>query len=51
VRTLIASKYAELGPMTYHEANVLTLFITLVLLWFFRKPDFIPGWASLLPTV
>ncbi|XP_065337295.1 Na(+)/citrate cotransporter [Cloeon dipterum] len=51
VRQLIASKYKELGPMSYHEANVLALFILLILLWFFRKPDFIPGWASLFPSV
>ncbi|XP_059486392.1 Na(+)/citrate cotransporter-like isoform X2 [Neocloeon triangulifer] len=51
VRQLISTKYRELGPMSYHEANVLALFIILILLWFFRKPDFIPGWASLLPAV
>ncbi|KAF4516897.1 hypothetical protein B566_EDAN011242 [Ephemera danica] len=48
VRQLISSKYDELGPMTWHEGNVLVLFVALVLLWFFRQPEFIPGWADFL---
>lgn len=46
VRALITKSYDELGPMTYHEANVLIIFLLVVLLWFFRKPEFIPGWAE-----
>lgn len=34
--------------MTFHEAAVLLLFISCVMLWFFRDPGFIPGWASLI---
>ncbi|KAK2714010.1 hypothetical protein QYM36_008568 [Artemia franciscana] len=45
-RALIKMKLKELGPMTFHEAMVLTLFIILALLWFFRDPQFIPGWAA-----
>lgn len=48
VRALINKSYEELGPMTYHEANVLVVFLMVVLLWFFRKPEFIPGWAEVI---
>lgn len=30
--------------MRYEEKCILTIFIILVLLWFFRHPKFIPGW-------
>lgn len=46
VKRLITEKYNDLGPMTHHEATVLTLFIILVLLWLFRAPEFVAGWAS-----
>uniref|UniRef100_T1J6D4 Citrate transporter-like domain-containing protein n=1 Tax=Strigamia maritima TaxID=126957 RepID=T1J6D4_STRMM len=51
VRQLIEKKYEELGPMSFHEFEVLSLFIALVLLWVFRDPGFIPGWASWFPGV
>jgi len=51
VREVISVKYEELGPMTFHEGSVLILFIIVVLLWFFRKPEFIPGWAEVVATV
>ncbi|KAL0277894.1 UNVERIFIED_CONTAM: hypothetical protein PYX00_005013 [Menopon gallinae] len=47
VRELIKKKYKDLGQMTYHEVNVLILFLILVGLWFFRKPEFIPGWGQI----
>ena len=46
-------KYEELGPVTSEEKKVFTLFILLILLWFFRKnldlgSSFsIPGWSNL----
>ena len=43
---VIDSRYKELGPITWHESSVGILFITIVLLWFFRKPDFIRGWPT-----
>ncbi|CAL4060255.1 unnamed protein product, partial [Meganyctiphanes norvegica] len=46
VKKLLRQKYNDLGRMTYHEATVLTLFIILVLLWLFRSPEFVPGWAQ-----
>ena len=44
---VIRQKFKDLGPMTFHEAAVLVLFIICVLLWFFRDPGFISGWAEL----
>ena len=51
VREVISVKYEELGPMSFHEGSVLILFIIVVLLWFFRKPEFIPGWAEVVASV
>jgi sodium-dependent dicarboxylate transporter 2/3/5 len=51
VREVISIKYKELGPMTFHEGSVLILFIIVVFLWFFRKPEFIPGWAEIVASV
>lgn len=51
VREVISVKYEELGPMTFHEGSVLILFVIVVLLWFFRKPEFIPGWAEIVASV
>lgn len=45
-RKLIKQKLDEMGPITFHEVAVGTLFILSVFLWFFRKPQFIPGWAE-----
>ncbi|KAK3927108.1 Protein I'm not dead yet [Frankliniella fusca] len=46
IEELIATKYRELGDMTFHEGSVLFLFLVVVVLWFFRAPEFIPGWAE-----
>ncbi|KAK7080784.1 hypothetical protein SK128_008058 [Halocaridina rubra] len=46
VKKLIRKKYTDLGPISHHEATVLTLFIILVFLWLFRAPEFIPGWSA-----
>jgi len=35
--------------MSYHELSVAAAFFVLVLLWFFRKPQFMTGWADKLP--
>lgn len=47
VRKVLRNKYNELGPMTFHEFAVLIIFLLCVALWFFRDPQFIPGWAEL----
>ncbi|PNF25633.1 Protein I'm not dead yet [Cryptotermes secundus] len=51
VREVISVKYKALGPMTFHEGSVLILFIIAVFLWFFRKPEFISGWAQIVASV
>lgn len=43
---VIEKKYKELGPITWHESIVGTLFVSVVLLWFLRSPGFVPGWPT-----
>lgn len=45
VKNIIRKKFKELGVITFHEIAVFILFIICVMLWFFRDPGFIPGWA------
>lgn len=47
IRGVLQKKKEELGPVTFHQMAVLTLFIILVFLWFFREPRFMPGWGEL----
>ena len=47
---VIKERYNELGRMSMHEAQVLLLFFLLILLWFFKSPHFMPGWADLFET-
>jgi len=50
---IIKKEYRMLGPISYEEKWVLSLFISLALLWLFRKPIeigkhfIIPGWSEL----
>lgn len=46
---LIRHHWDRLGPVSFHEGAVLFLFVSLVALWFFREPEFMTGWADLLP--
>ncbi|RXG60446.1 Sodium-dependent high-affinity dicarboxylate transporter 3 [Armadillidium vulgare] len=50
VKRLLRQQYNDLGIITFHEKTVLTIFISLVLLWLFREPGFIPGWAEIFKT-
>jgi len=43
----INKKYEELGKMSQHEIQVLILFISLILMWFFKTPIFMPGWGDI----
>ncbi|XP_026466617.1 LOW QUALITY PROTEIN: protein I'm not dead yet-like [Ctenocephalides felis] len=45
-RSVIETKYKELGPMSVHEKQVGFLFLLSVALFFFRAPGFITGWAE-----
>ncbi|XP_058484322.1 Na(+)/citrate cotransporter-like [Solea solea] len=43
---VIRDEHRRLGPMSYAEANVLVLFVLMVVLWFTRDPRFMDGWAT-----
>lgn len=46
VARVLKNKYRALGPMNFHEIGVAILFFFVVMLWFFRDPRFIDGWAE-----
>ncbi|KAI3379395.1 hypothetical protein SNEBB_010463 [Seison nebaliae] len=46
---VINRKYENLGPMNWPEYWVAILFIFVIILWFFRDPQFVPGWAAIFP--
>ena len=43
IKKVIAAKKRELGKMSQHEWQVVFLFITLIILWFFQSPKFMEG--------
>ncbi|MCI4386402.1 hypothetical protein PGIGA_G00061780 [Pangasianodon gigas] len=43
---VICEEHRRLGPMSFGEISVLTLFCLLVILWFTRDPGFVDGWAT-----
>lgn len=51
LQAVIRQRYEALGPATTHQISMLMVFGGLVLLWFFRKPGFMPGWAEALARV
>ncbi len=53
-KSILRKRYEELGPATYEQKVVLTVFIGLALLWLLRSDlEFgfftVPGWANLFP--
>lgn len=42
----VKDKVTELGPMSFHELGVAFCFVLAILLWFFRRPQFIKGWPE-----
>lgn len=53
-RAIVDKEYKELGPMSFEEKGVLTVFFLTAILWIFRKKLnlgilAIPGWSQLLP--
>lgn len=44
--TIIKQKLSDLGPMTFHEKSVGLMFILAIMLWVFRKPQFVLGWTE-----
>ncbi|XP_073837916.1 protein I'm not dead yet-like isoform X2 [Musca autumnalis] len=51
VKATVMEKYAELGPMSWHECQVLFWFLAMIILLFTRSPGFMPGWADFLNAV
>ena len=47
LKRLLREKLIDLGRISFHELAVLVLFLMLVLLWFMRDPQFMPGWGQL----
>lgn len=45
---VIDRKLKEMGRMTFHEVAVAFFFLLAILLWFFRDPQFMPGWAKMI---
>ncbi|KAL6448027.1 hypothetical protein ACFW04_000218 [Cataglyphis niger] len=48
---VIQQRYQNLGPTTFHEYSVATLFFMCVFLWIFRKPGFVVGWSEVITDV
>ncbi|KAM3172295.1 hypothetical protein ACTXT7_014834 [Hymenolepis weldensis] len=48
VEQILVEEKKVLGPMTWAEGTVLTLFISLIILWIAREPG-IPGWSRFMP--
>ncbi|KPM09103.1 solute carrier family 13-like protein 3 [Sarcoptes scabiei] len=47
VYEILRLQYQKLGPISFHEQAVLLLFGLLLMLWFFRAPDFMSGWTTI----
>jgi len=44
---VMRQRYEALGPIKCHELSVLICFVTVIVLWFLRKPLFMAGWGEL----
>uniref|UniRef100_A0AAY4BC16 Solute carrier family 13 member 1 n=1 Tax=Denticeps clupeoides TaxID=299321 RepID=A0AAY4BC16_9TELE len=49
VARVLQEEYNSLGPMSRQEIITIIIFILMAVLWFFRDPGFMPGWAALFP--
>lgn len=47
IKLVLQRRYAELGKFSATEFAVTFCFVTMVLLWFLRSPEFMPGWVDL----
>ncbi|XP_078363152.1 Na(+)/citrate cotransporter-like isoform X1 [Oculina patagonica] len=45
IKQVLVDQYRALGPMSFAEKAVLVHFVLLALLWLFRDPKFMKGWA------
>ncbi|XP_044739634.1 protein I'm not dead yet-like [Chrysoperla carnea] len=50
-REVLKQKFKDLGTISWHESWVLFLFVLCILLWFFRDPGFMPGFAQAISSV
>ncbi|KAG8194779.1 hypothetical protein JTE90_017221 [Oedothorax gibbosus] len=48
IHRIISQRYKKLGSPKCNELTVIGIFLMLVLLWIFREPKFVSGWAELL---
>uniref|UniRef100_T1JGI6 Citrate transporter-like domain-containing protein n=1 Tax=Strigamia maritima TaxID=126957 RepID=T1JGI6_STRMM len=48
LKVVLKRKYAELGPISYHQIVVCIVFVLLVLVWISREPVLFPGWGHFL---
>ena len=51
IKKVMKERYEALGPMTAHELSVFVCFVTVIVLWFFRRPLFMPGESTKLAHV
>jgi len=49
VTKIVKREYKKLGSIRWGEMTVFCMFILVVLLWFFREPGFMPGYAIIFP--
>lgn len=49
IREEIFRRYKELGSFSFPETAVLSLMITMIILWFTLKPQIFTGWVELFP--
>ncbi|KAK2168613.1 hypothetical protein LSH36_15g02108 [Paralvinella palmiformis] len=47
IKRVIEKEYRSLGKLSFAELVVSVMFLAMVLLWFFRSPSFMTGWANL----
>ena len=43
IKKVMKERHESLGPMSAHELSVFVCFVTVIVLWFFRRPLFMPG--------
>ncbi|KAF2367015.1 Solute carrier family 13 [Trinorchestia longiramus] len=46
VRDILELRYNALGRVSFHEKAVISVFAALIVMWFMRAPEFIPGWGQ-----
>ncbi|XP_054165597.1 Na(+)/citrate cotransporter-like isoform X2 [Oppia nitens] len=45
---IIKERYEDLGSISFHESAVCFLFVSLIILWILRDPQFMNGWATVI---